>query len=112
MPARATLTVDARRRARGARASPRWVWILVPLLALTGIFFYPLFFIVKQSLTGEAGQLSVAPYAAMLSSSLFQGALLRTAEIAALSTAGCLALGFVLALIMSFVPYPGARVIG
>ena len=112
MPARATLTVDARRRARGARASPRWVWILVPLLALTGIFFYPLFFIVKQSLTGEAGQLSVAPYAAMLSSSLFQGALLRTVEIAALSTAGCLALGFVLALIMSFVPYPGARVIG
>jgi len=112
MPARATLTVDARRRARGARASPRWVWILVPLLALTGIFFYPLFFIVKQSLTGEAGQLSVAPYAAMLSSSLFQGALLRTVEIAALSTAGCLALGFVLALIMSFVPFPGARVIG
>lgn len=91
---------------------PRWVWALVPLLVLAGIFLYPLFFIAKQSLTNEAGQLSFAPYAAMLGSALFRGALLRTIEIAALSTIGCLALGFVLALIVSFIPFPGARVVG
>lgn len=112
MAATATPSVDVRASTTRAPAPPRWMWLLLPLLVLAGIFFYPLFFIVKQSFTGESGQLEIAPYVAMLSSSLFQGALLRTVQIAVLSTIGCLALGFVLALIMSFVPFPGARVIG
>ena len=112
MAATATLSIDARASTTLPTAPPRWMWLLLPLLVLAGIFFYPLFFIVKQSFTGESGQLDIAPYVTMLSSSLFQGALLRTVQIAVLSTLGCLALGFVLALIMSFVPFPGARVIG
>jgi len=105
--ASASLTLGA---GGGTRISaPRWVWVLVPLLALAGIFFYPLFFIVKQSLTGDAGPPTLAHYAALLSSSFFHAALLRTIQIAVLSTIGCLALGFVLALIVSFVPFPGVR---
>ncbi len=83
--------------------------MVVPLAVLVGIFFYPLFFIAKQSLTGDAGPPTLAHYATLLSSSFFQGALLRTIQIAVLSTIGCLVLGFVLALIVSFVPFPGAR---
>lgn len=90
---------------------PGWLWVVLPLLVLAVIFYYPLFFIIRQSLTGHAGQLSLSPYVEMLSSSLFRGALLRTLQIASLSTLGCLVLGFVLALIVSFVPFPGARVV-
>lgn len=90
---------------------PGWIWVVVPLAVLVVIFYYPLFFILRQSFTGEGGHPSLVPYAEMLSSSLFRGALLRTIQIASLSTLGCLALGFVLALIVSFVPFPGARVV-
>jgi 2-aminoethylphosphonate transport system permease protein len=105
--ASATLTLGAGGSTR--ISAPRWVWVVVPLLVLVGIFFYPLFFIVKQSLTGDAGPPTLAHYAALLSSSFFHAALLRTIQIAVLSTIGCLALGFVLALIVSFVPFPGVR---
>ncbi|HEX8741361.1 MAG TPA: 2-aminoethylphosphonate ABC transporter permease subunit [Casimicrobiaceae bacterium] len=90
---------------------PGWIWVVAPLAVLVVIFYYPLFFILRQSFTGEGGHPSLAPYAEMLSSSLFRGALLRTIQIASLSTLGCLALGFVLALIVSFVPFPGARLV-
>ncbi|MGH8803072.1 MAG: 2-aminoethylphosphonate ABC transporter permease subunit, partial [Casimicrobiaceae bacterium] len=98
-------------RAVGHHALPPWIWIVVPLAVLAVIFYYPLFFILRQSLTGEGGHPSLSPYIAMLSSSLFRGALMRTIQIASLSTLGCLVLGFVLALIVSFVPFPGARVV-
>jgi len=97
------------------RASPRpvpgWVLGIVPLLVLATIFYYPLFFIVRQSIMGDAGPASLAAYKAMVSSALFHAALVRTIEIAVLSTLGCLVLGFVLALIVSFVPFPGARIV-
>jgi 2-aminoethylphosphonate transport system permease protein len=110
--ASAAIVLDSPRPAARERRLPAWVWILPPLLVLAGIFFYPLFFIIKQSLTGDAGPVTLAHYGAMLGSSLFKAALSRTIQIAVLSTLGCLALGFVLALIVSFVPFPGARVVG
>lgn len=110
-PANATLTLDGDGRSTARMAAPRWIWVVLPLAVLAGIFFYPLFFIVKQSLTGDVGPATTAHYAALLSSSMFQGALLRTIQIAVLSTVGCLALGFVLALIVSFAPFPGARLV-
>ncbi len=112
VPGTATLRIDRHAAPRRATTAPRWIWAIPPLLVLTAIFLYPLFFIAKQSFTNEAGQMSLAPYTAMLSSALFRGALVRTIEIAVLSTLGCLALGFVLALIVSFVPFPGARIVG
>ena len=111
MSTTAVLDINAPpRRARRVMA-PRALWLLVPLVVLAGIFFYPLFFIVKQSLTGDAGPATLAHYAALVSSTLFKDALLRTIQIAVASTLGCLVLGFVLALIVSFVPFPGARVV-
>jgi 2-aminoethylphosphonate transport system permease protein len=109
--ASATLTLGAGGSGSARISAPRWIWVAVPLAVLVGIFFYPLFFIVKQSLTGDAGPPTLAHYAALLSSSFFHAALLRTIQIAVLSTIGCLALGFVLALIVSFVPFPGARLV-
>ncbi|MGH8713951.1 MAG: 2-aminoethylphosphonate ABC transporter permease subunit [Casimicrobiaceae bacterium] len=111
MSASAVLGIEAGGRAERRKTVPRALWLLVPLLVLAGIFFYPLFFIVKQSLTGDAGPATFAHYAALMSSTLFKDALLRTVQIAVASTIGCLVLGFVLALIVSFVPFPGARVV-
>lgn len=108
----ATVPLVLRPRDRASRLSlAPWVLGAVPLLALTAIFYYPLFFIVRQSIMGDAGPASLTAYQALLSSALFKAALLRTIEIAVLSTIGCLVLGFVLALIVAFVPFPGAGVV-
>ena len=40
---------------------------------------------------------------------MFHAALLHTIEIAVAASAGCIVLGFVLALVIAFVPFPGAR---
>ena len=53
--------------------------------------------------------LSLAPYAAVFGGALFRNALLHTVTIALGATAGCLVLGFTLAVILAFVPFPGAR---
>jgi 2-aminoethylphosphonate transport system permease protein len=96
-----------------ARAAPPldlgWLLILPPLLVLVSVFYYPLSLILRQSLTGDAGALSLAPYAEVLGSALFRNALLHTVTIAIGATAGCLLLAFVLAVILSFIPFPGAR---
>jgi len=105
-----SLPLDTTGRAAHKRM-PGWVLGVVPALALASIFYYPLFFIIRQSFTGESGPASLVAYKAMLSSALFHAALLRTIEIAVLSTLGCLVLGFVLAVIVSFVPFPGARIV-
>ena len=81
---------------------------LCPFSRLSRCSYYPLFFIVRQSFMGDAGSASLAAYRAMFSSALFHNALLRTIEIASLSTAGCLVVGLVLALILAFVPFPGS----
>ena len=100
--------------ARGAAARtslPPWIWGVVPLAALAVVFYYPLYFIVRQSFMGDNGPATLNAYHAMFSSALFKAALTRTIAIAILSTVGCLVLGFVLALIVAFVPFPGARVL-
>jgi 2-aminoethylphosphonate transport system permease protein len=83
--------------------------VLPPLLLLAAIFYYPLALILGQSLTGDGGALSLAPYADVLGESLFRNALLHTVVIALGATAGCLLLAFTLAVILAFVPFPGAR---
>ena len=85
------------------------LWIAPPLLVLAGLFFYPLSLILIQALTGDGSQVSLDHFAAVFRSALFLGALGHTIEIAVAASAGCLVLGFVLALVLSFVPFPGAR---
>ena len=97
-----------------ARAAPRdlgGAWILPPLIVLGALFFYPLALIVAQSATNSASVFAPGTYAAVLGTSLFRNALFHTVEIALAATAGCILLGFTLALILTFVPFPGVRLV-
>jgi 2-aminoethylphosphonate transport system permease protein len=88
---------------------PRGAWLVPPVLVLGILFFYPLALIARQALSGGGAELSLDHVSAVLRTSLFQVALWHTIEIAVASSAGCLLLGFVIALIIAFVPFPGAR---
>lgn len=81
-------------------------WIVPPLLVLSGLFFYPLALIAQQSVADGWGA-----SAAVLGTRLFQNALFHTVQIAVAATAGCIVLGSILALILTFVPFPGGRVV-
>jgi 2-aminoethylphosphonate transport system permease protein len=99
---------------RGRRRIGRGMWLLPPLLALAVIFGYPMLFVITDALSGRSqltGQSGVAAWQAVLGSAQFQQALARTIEIGVAATAGCLVLGFVLAVVIAFVPFPGSRVI-
>ncbi len=95
------------RPARPIRVGPA-AWTVPPLLLLAALFFYPLSLIVQQAFTGTSGAFSAAGFARVLTTPLFAGALLHTMQIACAATAGCLVLGFGLALVLAFVPFPGA----
>ncbi|WP_433343789.1 2-aminoethylphosphonate ABC transporter permease subunit [Streptomyces sp. CA-253872] len=98
-------------RVRPARRVPRRVWLLPPLAALGFAFLYPLVLLVRQSLTPDEGGTSFAPYTEVFASAAFRKALGTTVYLAAGATAGCLVLGFFLALVIAFVPFPGARLV-
>ena len=87
------------------------LWILPPLLILAGSFFYPLAFVLRQALVGDEGPPTLQHFEAVFRSGLFQSAVVHTVEIALAASAGCLVLGFTFALILTFVPFPGARVL-
>jgi 2-aminoethylphosphonate transport system permease protein len=97
---------------RDRTALSKGAWIAPPLAVLGVLFFYPLALIARQALSGGGPELSFDHFAAVTRTNLFQVALWHTIEIAVASSAACLALGFVIALILSFVPFPGAREIG
>jgi len=92
------------------RRAPRFgrLWIVPPSALLAGLFLYPLLFIVREAISSQNGAAGVAEFARVVQSSYFLSGLWNTALIAASATAGCLALGFVLALILAFAPFPGA----
>lgn len=97
--------------ARPAPIGSGAAWVLPPLLLLAALFFYPLALIAAQSLAGEAGGWSLSGYRAVLTGPLFAHALLNTVEIAVFATAGCLVLGFTMALLLTFVPLPGGKLL-
>ena len=86
------------------------LWIAPPLLILAVLFFYPLGLIVRAAF-GEAAP-SLATFEQVLMSSRFLDGLYHTIVIAISATAGCLALGFILSLVIAFVPFPGAKMAG
>ncbi|MFG3286819.1 2-aminoethylphosphonate ABC transporter permease subunit [Streptomyces sp. NPDC048111] len=90
---------------------PRAVWALPPVLVLAAVFLYPLALVVRQSVSPDSGGTSVQPYADVFASAAFRDALGTTVWLAAGATAGCLALGFVLALVIAFVPFPGGKAV-
>ncbi|MEU3447423.1 2-aminoethylphosphonate ABC transporter permease subunit [Streptomyces thermolilacinus] len=83
---------------------PRAAWALPPLAVLGLLFLYPLALVVQESLAPGA-------YASVLTSGAFRDALVTTVLLALGATAGCLVLGFVLALVLAFVPFPGSRAV-
>jgi 2-aminoethylphosphonate transport system permease protein len=85
---------------RIARAAP-------PLGVLGAAFFYPLSLIALRALRGDADTPTLAHFIALAHSTLFANAVLHTLGIALLASAGCLLLGFALALALAFVPLPG-----
>ncbi len=94
------------------RTTPRteWLWIAPPLSVIALLFFYPLALIARQGLTdGGKHTISLDHFAAVLRTRQFHSAAWNTIEIALMSSAGCVALGFVIALILSFVPFRGSR---
>ncbi|QES52352.1 2-aminoethylphosphonate ABC transporter permease subunit [Streptomyces venezuelae] len=94
---------------RGPRV-PRSVWAVPPVALLGLVFLYPLALVVQQSLTPDEGG-AFAAYAEVFGSTAFREALGTTVWLAAGATAGCLALGFALALVIAFVPFPGAKAV-
>ncbi|MCB5167906.1 2-aminoethylphosphonate ABC transporter permease subunit [Streptomyces bambusae] len=96
--------------ARPAGSRTRWLWAAPPLAGLGLVFLYPLALVVRQSLTPDTGG-PFAAYAEVFGSTAFREALWTTVWLAVAATAGCLVLGFVLALVIAFVPFPGARAV-
>ena len=84
------------------------LWIVPPAVVLALLFFYPLALIIRQAFVDEAGAANFVAAIHVLQSSFFFNALINTATIAASATAGCLALGLFLGLILAFVPFPGS----
>ena len=94
-------------RSRALNLGP--LWIVPPSLLLALFFLYPLALIIRTAVSDEAGALALGQIWQVLQSRYFLNALLNTVEIAVAATACCIVLGFVIALILSFVPFPGAR---
>lgn len=101
---------------RRGRGGVRLLLTSLPLVVLGLLVFYPLCFTVVEAITGSSRLYAQSHgfgsvFGQVLASGEFHSALFNTVLIACLSTAGCLVLGFVLALIVSFVPFPGSRVL-
>ncbi|MEU2147553.1 MULTISPECIES: 2-aminoethylphosphonate ABC transporter permease subunit [Streptomyces albovinaceus subgroup] len=95
-----------------SRTVPAWVWALPPVAVLALAFLYPLALVLQQSVTlDDGGGVSLDPYADVFASEVFRDALTTTVWLAVGSTAGCLVLGFVLALVIAFVPFPGGKAV-
>ncbi|QLJ00215.1 2-aminoethylphosphonate ABC transporter permease subunit [Streptomyces sp. NEAU-sy36] len=99
----------------GAGGSPRslraFAWALPPVALLALFFLYPLALVVRQSFRPDSGGTSVRPYADVFASEAFRQALWTTVWLALAATVGCLVLGFLLALVIAFVPFPGAKAV-
>jgi 2-aminoethylphosphonate transport system permease protein len=91
-----------------ARASLGSLWVAPPLIVLALTFLYPLALIARATLLNQAGAVDWGAALSVLNSRAFLNAIFNTGEIALASTAGCLALGLALALILAFVPFPGS----
>jgi 2-aminoethylphosphonate transport system permease protein len=83
------------------------IWVLPPLLLLGGVFLYPFSLIVHEALTGGTGAIHLGAALSIFQSRLFLNGLYNTVRIALGASAGCIMLGFVLGIVLTFVPFPG-----
>lgn len=104
------MTTTIPESAIASRARPRRpaaVWVLPPLALSAAVFLYPLALILREAATGGTGTLNLTKALPVLHSQIFMSALFNTLRIALASTVGCLILGFVLGVILTYVPFPG-----
>jgi 2-aminoethylphosphonate transport system permease protein len=96
---------------RYRRRWQRYLWAVPPVAVLGVVFLYPLALVVQQSLQPDTGGTSVRAYGDVFASAAFREALWTTVWIAGAATVGCLVLGFVLASVIAFVPFPGGKAV-
>nr|WP_238816037.1 2-aminoethylphosphonate ABC transporter permease subunit [Nocardia brasiliensis] len=87
------------------------LWSLPPTLVVLCVAGYPIIRVLAESTVTPTGR-GTAVWSDVLGSDSFRNALWRTVSIAAMSTVGCLILGTFLAVVLAFVPFPGAQVVG
>lgn len=87
------------------------LWSLPPLLVVLFIAGYPIVRVLAESTVTPTGR-GTSVWSQVLGSESFRDALWRTVFIAVSSVAGCLVLGTFLAIVLAFVPFPGAQVVG
>ncbi|MGW3632937.1 2-aminoethylphosphonate ABC transporter permease subunit [Streptomyces sp. NPDC005122] len=109
--ASAVATAPAPAPAGSRRRIPPWAWALPPVAVLGLVFLYPLALVVQQSFQPDTGGTSAQAYGDVFASTAFREALGTTVWLAVGSTAGCLVLGFALALVTAFVPFPGGKAV-
>jgi 2-aminoethylphosphonate transport system permease protein len=88
------------------------LWTLAPLLVVLVCAVYPLVRVCLESTKVGDAQRGWSTWSDVLASEMFRAALWRTVAIAATSTVGCLVLGTFLAIVLAFVPFPGAGLVG
>ncbi|MFF0487676.1 2-aminoethylphosphonate ABC transporter permease subunit [Nocardia sp. NPDC004068] len=87
------------------------LWSLPPLAVVALIAVYPIARVLTESTETASGR-GLGVWSQVLGSRSFRDALWRTVSIAVCSTAGCLVLGTFVAVVLAFVPFPGAGVVG
>ncbi|MFK0017863.1 2-aminoethylphosphonate ABC transporter permease subunit [Streptomyces sp. NPDC090798] len=109
--ASAAVAAPAKAVPKSRTGLPSWAWALPPVAVLGMVFLYPLALVVQQSFRPDTGGTSAQAYGDVFASSAFREALGTTVWLALGSTVGCLVLGFVLALVIAFVPFPGGKAV-
>ncbi|MFG2434208.1 2-aminoethylphosphonate ABC transporter permease subunit [Streptomyces sp. NPDC048508] len=109
--ASAAIAAPPKTATRTRTGVPAWIWALPPVAVLGLVFLYPLGLVVQQSFRPDTGGTSAQAYGDVFASTAFREALGTTVWLALGSTVGCLVLGFVLALVIAFVPFPGGRAV-
>ncbi|MFE2960521.1 2-aminoethylphosphonate ABC transporter permease subunit [Nocardia tengchongensis] len=87
------------------------MWALPPVLVVVLIAVYPIVRVLLESTKTKSGR-GVGTWAGVLAEESFRNALWRTVTIAVSSTVGCVVLGTFLAIVLAFVPFPGAQLVG
>ncbi|MFE3753335.1 2-aminoethylphosphonate ABC transporter permease subunit [Nocardia tengchongensis] len=87
------------------------LWALPPVLVVVLIAVYPIVRVLLESTKTKSGR-GVGTWAGVLTEESFRNALWRTVSIAVSSTVGCVVLGTFLAIVLAFVPFPGAQLVG
>ncbi|WP_129660396.1 2-aminoethylphosphonate ABC transporter permease subunit [Rothia halotolerans] len=83
-------------------------WAAPPLAALLILLVYPMLQVVATSFDAVGSGAPGQAWPTVLGDPAVHRALLTTLQVAAMTTLGCLVLGVFLALVLAYVPFPGA----